>query len=179
MNLLQHPQHGPGRALRCAMAAALLAGVGLFARAAPINFDGTVDSGPLNDSAFSGSFSYADPLPGYDGSVDLDVFSLQFDGQSYSLLTTDPLSTPVAWFAGGNLLGVDYLSDGSVLPQVSMLAGFTDTSEASFGYDTSGKGIEGFGSINFQARSSVPEPATLALALASLALLGATARRRR
>ena len=153
-------------------AAALLAAASLTAQATTVAYTGLIDSGPLIGSSFGGGFSYADPSAGFDGSVDLDSFTLAFAGRSYTLASAD--LTPVAWFVGGAFVGIDYLDLDSAPPAVAFLAGFTDLSQALFSYDVPGAG-QGFG--GFTSLTTVPEPASILLLLAGLGLVAATRRR--
>jgi hypothetical protein len=173
----------PRRRLASALAAALLAGSGLCAHAALVTFTGAIDSGPLDGAVFSGSFSYSDPLPGFDGAVGLDTFALSFAGQSYTLATVNPGTVPDAFFAAGRFVGVDYRDTGAAdpgtRPHVYLTAGFSDPSEAFLGYDTTGNGVQGFGSYVLAATpNAVPESGSFALALVGLGCLGALSRRR-
>lgn len=157
--------------------AAVLAAASLGASAAVVNFSGSTDSGPLVGQSFSGQFSYADPAAGFDGVVDLDSFTFSFFGQTYGLLDAD--WAPAALFVNGVFTGIDYAFSGSLdtvlRPNVSLVAGFFDPSDAFFTYQVSE--LTGFGSVSFEAAGAVPVPGTLAIALAGLALLGAGRRR--
>lgn len=163
------------------LAATLLATASLCASAATVNFSGAADSGPLLNEPYGGSFSFVDPVAGFDGFVDLDSFTMSFFGQTYDLASAD--TTPVAVFVGGIFTGVDYLDidslDPSTRPHVALLAGFFDASEAYLAYDTGATTAgAGFGSLRFETGGgTLPEPGTLAAALAGLALLGAARRR--
>jgi hypothetical protein len=126
--------------------AALLAAT-LPATAAVFSFSGLTDSGPLPDSPFSGQFSFADPVAGFDGSVALDSFTLLAFGQTYALADADSPAT--AFFVGGVFTGVDFFDQDSLdvdtRPNVSLVAGFFDPTEAFFSYATAND-AQGFGS---------------------------------
>lgn len=156
---------------RTLLAVSSLTLAGLSAQAATINYFGQVDSGPLTGSSFSGSLSYSDPVAA-DGSVALDAFTLDFNGQTYTLASGDVPA--LAWFDGVNFLGVDYVDLDSFNTAVQLTAGFFDLSEAVFSYQegTSTQGLGGFTAANV-----VPEPTSAALLLAGLGLLGASRRR--
>ncbi len=138
----------------------------LTAQAAAINYTGLVDSGPLAGSGFGGRFAYADPVAGYDGSVDLTSFTLNFNARTYTLASAD--LPALAWFAGGSFLGVDYVDLDSFGTSVQLTAGFTSLSEALFSYQPTGaaQGLGGFTSF-----TAVTEPAPLALVLVALGVL--------
>ncbi len=170
------------RHARRVLAALLLASGAAAAQAASFSFTGFTDSGPLTGQAFSGSFSYDEPLSGFDGSVALQAFALDFAGNAYNLATADASTTPVAAFAAGSFIGIDFQDtatlDLDLRPQVQFTAGFFDLNQAFFSYvgrDALGSPLQGFGSYSV---SAVPEPAGLALALAGLTTLAALRRRR-
>ncbi|MBK1686861.1 PEP-CTERM sorting domain-containing protein [Rubrivivax gelatinosus] len=165
-----------------ALAATLFAGLAAPAQAALYRIDGLVDSGSLAGTAFSGSLGFEDPVAGYDGSVELSSFTLDFAGARYTLDGIDADSLPLAWFSAGSLLGVDLMFSGAGAlsqPLLALAAGFTEASQAFLAYDTTGAGTEGFGSVVFtEVTQDVPEPASAALVMAALAA-AALARRRR
>ncbi len=160
--------------LRPLLAASALALGCLGAQATTVNFTGMTDSGPLSGSAFSGSFTYAEPVSGFDGAVDLDSFLLDFDGHTFTLADAD--LPALAWFAAGSFLGVDYTDTDSFSTAVTLVAGFFDLSEAFFSYQPVGAD-QGLGSITAFTTQVVPEPGSIALLLAGLGAIGATRRR--
>ncbi|MCC9647588.1 PEP-CTERM sorting domain-containing protein [Rubrivivax sp. JA1029] len=165
-----------------ALAATLFAGLPAPAQAALYRIDGAVDYGPLDGSTISGSVGFEDPAAGYDGSLELNSFTLDFAGHRYTLDMADADILPLAWFSGGSLLGVDLsfvTGDPFVQPLLQLVAGFGSASEAYLAYDTTGAGTEGLGSLVFtEVTQDVPEPAGPALVMAALAA-AALARRRR
>lgn len=170
--------YSPLATFRSLAAAAVLGLAGAAASAATVSFAGVTDSGPLIGAAFSGSFSYADPADAaFRGSIDLDSFSLSFDGLALTLADAD--LAPVAWFDAGSFLGVDFDATTTSPWQISLRAGFFGVDEAFFSYTDAGTGAQGFGSPVFtvQPPVGVPEPASLALAAGALGLM-AVARRR-
>jgi hypothetical protein len=158
---------------RTALAALLLCSAA--AQAATFSISGSTDNlGPLPNTNFSGLFSYSG-LP-IGGEVNLDSFSLSFAGQSYTLASATV--TPTAVFDGVTFVGLSYIDDTAATalrPQITFTPGYSALSEAYLGYVDSG-GLGGFGSYSI---SAVPEPATLALWLGGVALLGAVHQRRR
>ena len=157
----------PLRPLRYLLLATAMIWAGLSAQAATVNYTGSVDSGPLTGSVFSGSFSYADPTAGLDGALDLDGFTLDFNGNTYTRATADLV--PQAWFSGGSFLGIDYLDADSFATSVQLVAGFFNLSEALFSYPVTGQ-VQGLGGFTrFTAvTAAVPEPSSIALLLAGL-----------
>ncbi len=162
-------------ALRHLLAASTVALACAAPQAAVVDYTGQVDSGPLTGSLFSGSFAYADPAAGFDGSVDLSSFTLNFNSQTYTLAGAD--APAVAWFVAGGFVGVDFLDLDSFGTAVQLTAGFTDLSEASFSYQPTGaaQGLGGF--TSFTSVGAVPEPATLLLVTCAL-IAGAAVRRK-
>jgi hypothetical protein len=161
-------------------ASAVLAMASLGAQASAIlTFTGTTDSGPLAGQSYDGSFAFDAPAAGFDGAVTLQSFTLNAFGQTYTLADAD--TSPMAWFAAGQFLGLDFIdadaTNPALRPFVTLTAGFFDISEAFLAYDTSGAGIQGFGS--FTPTAAVPEPASLGLTLAALGGIAVALRRRR
>lgn len=167
-----------------ALAALLMAGPTAPAAAADSLFvlSGTTDSfGPLPDLAFQGQFAYDSSAvaDGFSGDIALSSFSLHFAGQTYDLASADAGTMPLASFAAGQFLGIGYVdadaSDSAQRPHLTLVPGFfTLADDAYLAYEVAGLG--GYGSYSV---SAVPEPASLALLLGGLGLLGAAHRRRR
>lgn len=158
--------------LRTCIAAAALALIAP-AHAALIGFSGVTDSGPLPGAAFTGMAEFDDPVAAFDGTVALKGLLLDFGGQSYSLLDADAGLDPVAVFAAGQFLGLDFSASGSadtgLRPHVALTAGFGTLADSFFSYVGPGD-VQGFGSVTW-TEQRVPLPATLGLALTALALL--------
>lgn len=154
--------------------AALLLAATNNAGAAPIvwNFSGALDSGIYINETFSGQFSYDDA--GLLGSGDeyLSVTRIGFDflGQHFTL--ADAAATVEAAYLDGAFLGLSFNAiqgNGGI----ALIPGFTDISQAYFAYDTPAGLFGGAGSISYRMPTTqVPEPASVALLLAGLGVLG-------
>jgi MYXO-CTERM domain-containing protein len=144
------------------------------ASAATFNFTGVVDfsaaSPSLVGQSIAVAFSYDDvaaALAGPDGAVDLLSLDVSFLGQTYHL----PQAVDAyAQFEGGLLVGPN--------------AGFADVAggalqlQSFWGSSGFAYSLNGADSLGDLSVSAVPEPASWALGLAGLGLLGAVVRRR-
>ena len=150
--------------------AALLLTAGA-AQAASVTFSGVIEEGLLAGQAFSGLFSYADPLSGaLPDSSPLTSLEFSFAGTNYNLAQADVGST-FANFAAGAVLGFDANYSGDTT--LTFSTGFGSPFVA---YSVASTGDFGAGSYRVNA---VPEPSTWLLSLGGLALLGAIGARRR
>ncbi len=175
----------PSRSLRTAAMAlslAALCAATVPASAADFVFTGTTDSGPLAGQAFSGSFSFAGAANTAEGDQALTAFTLSFAGQTWQLGDLNAGAFMV--FTAGQPLGLALSApgDGAVVPDVEFVPGFADFSEAHFAYkpiDLEGMPQLGFGSYTLtDVTPAVPEPASVALLLAGLGVVGLRAVRR-
>jgi|JI9StandDraft_1071089.scaffolds.fasta_scaffold596413_1 hypothetical protein len=144
---------------------ALLAVAVPAAQAATVSysFSVAVDSGGLAGQTFIGNFSFDDAqVPGTGiGGEDLFALSSFNFGFGGSLSLTD-LNYGDAAFLGGQFLGLD--AGGATFAFLPANGPFA----ASFAYDL-GRGVAGNGSVTYTPRvDTVPEPATLWLALGLL-----------
>lgn len=162
-----------------ALAAALLLAPAA-AGAVSYTFSGQLDDGPLVGTPFAGSFDFDDSLvmSGFEGDLPLTGFSLLLAGESYTLASAD--ATPVAVYFDGAFLGLSYVdadaADPAMRPHIAFIPGFLSLAEAYVGYEIgSDAGQAGFGSYSVAV---VPEPASVALLLAGLGVVGWRLRRR-
>lgn len=159
-----------------ALAALLLASVPAT-EAAVLNFtvNGTLDSGFYTGATYSGYFSFDDAGLTNSGTEWLPVSNLSLDllGTTYDETDADVGSVAEVGYQDGAFLGLSF-SVSSADPQFSLIPGTVDSSDAYLGYDTT-QGLSGAGSIGF---TQVPEPETLSLMLAGLAVATFRTRRR-
>ena len=167
--------------LSALVAALLLATGAAKAQTQFFSFQGLLADGPLTGQAFSGSFS-VNPTglpPGGDADYALLNFTMLLAGNTYTLATAD--APPTAVYAAGSFAGLSYTDidspSAAVRPWIAFIPGFDNFAGAYLAYTAAAVGgvDSGFGSYSITA---VPEPATVALLLAGLGMVGAAARRR-
>jgi hypothetical protein len=154
-----------------ALAALTLAGA---AQASIYNFTGSFDNDP-NTSVLNGSFSFDDAqvaAGGADGAFDLSSLNFNFNGETFTLGQARPNSAYVQ-FEGGTLTGPNGVFDTSGSGALA-LQSFFGSSNFTFS-DARGDQL---GTLTLTAATAVPEPATLALVLGGLGIVGFIARRR-
>ena len=139
---------------------------------------GAVDSGHYNGTTYQGQFSFDDAGLLSSGTELLNLSSLQFNfGSSLFNLGTPALADATAVFQDGVFTGIEWSVDATN-PAIgfSLVAGFSNASEAFFAYDTS-LGLSGAGNLNYTL-SAVPEPTQSGMILIGLGLMGYIAARR-
>ncbi|MGP1717481.1 MAG: PEP-CTERM sorting domain-containing protein [Methylophilus sp.] len=139
---------------------------------------GQVDSGHFNGTNYSGQFSFDDASLLASGTELVNLNSLQFNfGSNLFDLTTPALADAIAVFQDGVFTGIEWSVDATS-PAIgfSLIAGFSNTSEAFFAYDTP-LGLSGAGNVNY-VLSAVPEPTQSGMILVGLGLMGYIAARR-
>jgi hypothetical protein len=139
------------------------------------DYSGALDSGAL----FSGDLAFDDT--GLAGTGDeyfaLTDFSLLFMGMRYDLAAT--AATPEAHFLDGVFVGADV---NVAVPPASfaLISGLASLDDAYAAFDTSPLAGSEFGSVAYVAAdASVPEPASLALLVGGLGIMGWALRRSR
>jgi uncharacterized protein (TIGR03382 family) len=156
--------------LKMAVLAGLLTAANAQAAQVVYTFSGTVDSGLLASTGYSGGFSYDDGSLTDSGveSVALSTLSFQFMGGNFGLGDAD--FSPTADFLNGIFLGLSYVVSG-VDPGFSFISasGSGLLGDVAYLSYSSSTGDSGYGSLTY-----VPAPAT-----AVLVLLGAGMLRRR
>lgn len=155
-----------------ALAALTLAGA---AQASLYNVTGSFDANPGVD-VLTGTFDFDDALVaagGFDGQFDLTSLNFSFNGEAFTLAQA-ALNSAYVQFDFGSITGPNGFfttSDGSTLELQSFFGA------ANFTY-VDARGEHG-GTLNVTAAATVPEPASLALVLGSLAAVGVASRRRK
>lgn len=156
--------------IRSLLAIAALGLGSLAAHAGLVSYNFTVvvdNTGPLANQAYTGSFTYDDASStafGGDTLFALTAFNFSFNNVSYDL---GDLSFGDAVFQGPQFAGLDVGG-----PVFSFLPGAGNAAPY-FAFDTGNDA--GNGAVSFQA---VPEPGSIGLVLAGLALVGAARRTR-
>lgn len=141
------------------------------------NFNGTIETGAWSYSgeSFAGNFSYDDAALLGTGLEIIGLTSLSWNLQSnvYHLFNAD--ATPDVSFQDGQFLGLSYSASPVSGPQVTLVAGSIDKSDA---YLTTYTPAGAFGGNASVVYLPVPEPESYAMLLAGLGLMGLVARRR-
>lgn len=140
-------------------------------------FSGQVESGYYHGTSYQGAFSFDDAGLLATGTefVNLNSLSFNFGGSAFNL-ATPALAEAVVVFQDGVFTGMEWSVDATT-PQIgfSLIAGYADTSDAFFAYDTT-LGFSGTGSLAYAA--AVPEPTQTGLMIMGLGLIGLIAARR-
>lgn len=142
------------------------------------SFSGVIETSNLNaysGESFSGNFSFDDAAMLGTGLEIIGLTSLSWNLQSnvYTLANAD--STPDVSYQDGHFLGLMYSSSPIIGPQVTLVPGSTDTSDA---YLTTYTATGAFGGNASLVYLPVPEPESYAMLIAGLGLISLVARRR-
>ncbi|OYW63769.1 MAG: hypothetical protein B7Z32_11890 [Hydrogenophilales bacterium 12-64-13] len=131
---------------------------------------GTVDSGSLLGTSYSGSFSFDDSALVGAGSEYLPVASLDFVFEGVHFDAADAAAGSIAEvaFEAGVFLGLSYIVDAAAHP-FALIPGFADSSDAYFAYDAVLPALGGAGDAIY---APVPEPKDWLLMLAGLGIVG-------
>lgn len=122
-------------------------------------FSGTADFGPLIGQSYSGSATFDNfSITGVgDETVPTSQFEVTFNGQTFNNGNAQAGNSAKAVFVDGVFAGIQYVSQIVMNLSVALVAGFVDTSDASFTYNLSG--TDGSGPITYSV--STPEPSLI------------------
>ena len=158
-----------------ALVAFTLAGLAGAAQASLYNVTGSFDANPGVD-VLTGTFDFDDALVtagGADGAFDLTALNFSFNGETFTLAQAAANSAYVQ-FDGGTLTGPNGFFSTSGGGSLELQSFF-----GSSNFTYVGARGEQLGTLALTPAATVPEPASLALVLGSLAAVGFASRRRK
>ena len=138
-----------------------------------LGFNGTIDSGDLTGTTYTGTFSLAEPQPNFTGTINVDNINIELNLNNFTSTfnQNDAIYPTLVEFDNGNLLGIDYKVSNANLGEIefnfSLTPGFFDASDAVLFYDvidngTGNSGTGGSGKVKFTTTpEKIPEPTTI------------------